>query len=83
MSFAERASERPARKIASCAIRTILDGLPPDEADALRGMLADDIKIRPHTSLVADFADEGYDLSDATVGKHRRHECSCRHLVSA
>lgn len=82
MSFTQRAATKP-QKIGACAIRDILVTLPDDEADALRSMLAESPKDRPHKALAKDIADEGFPMSDATVGRHRRGECSCRLLVDA
>lgn len=83
MSFADKAAAGPAPKVPNCAVREVLEILPADEAEALQAMLDEPVKDRPHTDLAADLTDEGYPMSDYTVGRHRRLRCSCRLLVTS
>jgi hypothetical protein len=78
MSFAERAANK--KPAAGCPIGTIMANLPDKEADALRSMLAADVKTWPHTgvdSIQQAFKDEGYGVSDRTIRNHRAGTCSC------
>lgn len=81
MSFSQRVATAPVRRIRPCAVREVLELLPPAEAEAARKMLSEPVKERSHVELASDFTEEGYPLSDSTIGKHRRLACSCRFLA--
>jgi hypothetical protein len=78
VSFVELAKNPPSDNL--CGIGKILAGLPDDEADALRGMLAAPMKVWPHTGkggIQEALKSEGYSASDKVIRTHRLAACAC------
>lgn len=63
----------PSTKRAWCTVCELIKTLTTDEQLALNARL--DNKNITHTSLSAVLKKNGYDISDSTIGRHRRKAC--------
>lgn len=57
-----------------CSVRTILEKLEPDTAEELREALAGSYKT---SDIVRVLQQLGHGISQGTLSRHRRNECSC------
>ena len=83
MSFAQLVTATPTQRVGPCAVRAVIETLEPAEAAFCIELLARTMEDKPHTDVVQDFAKEGYQLSDSTIGRHRLLKCSCRLLAAS
>jgi len=58
-----------------CSVGALLASLPNAEADALRGILADDLW--SHSAIYDMLEEEGHEARRQTIGRHRRGQCRC------
>lgn len=79
MSFANRAKEGPgrARPGIPCSVGALLESLPPDEAAGLRDILDAPWRVWPHVKVEEAIREEGHQVGDQQVGRHRRGRCGC------
>jgi hypothetical protein len=67
-------SKFPDIRRAWCSVCSLLKTLPPKESQALK-LRMDNARIS-HMSISAVLTDNGYPISDSTVGRHRRSRCT-------
>jgi len=67
-------SKFPDIRRAWCSVCSLLKTLPPKEAQALK-LRMDNSRIS-HMSISTVLTDNGYPISDSTVGRHRRNRCT-------
>jgi hypothetical protein len=67
-------SKFPDIRRAWCSVCSLLKTLPPKESQALK-LRMDNARIS-HMSISAVLTDNGYPISDSTVGRHRRNRCT-------
>jgi hypothetical protein len=76
VALADRfASYKPAPKGPACSIGSLLAGMDADDKVALQQAL-DDTSIQSRT-IWRVLIDEGYEISDAPIARHRRGLCLC------
>lgn len=75
MSLTDIRKSGPPKRQRPCLVRTVIESLPTDEADALRQMLADNDWNAADISRA--LADEGVDVSRERIRVHRHDDCSC------
>jgi len=76
VALADRfASYKPALKGPACSIGSLLAGMDADDKVALQRAL-DDESIQSRT-IWRVLVDEGYEVSDSPIGRHRRGLCQC------
>lgn len=61
-------------KRAWCSMCELIKELPKNEATALKAQL--DNKLATHTAISQVLKKNGYNISDGTVGRHRRNKCN-------
>ncbi len=89
MSLSEKLLEATKKASAStCKLGTLLQGdiLSTKEKEQLSQILAvpeNDPRRVPNTAVAKVLRDEGYDISNSSVDRHRRGDCSCNRKVSA
>jgi hypothetical protein len=67
-------SKFPDSRRAWCSVCNLLKQLSPKESEALK-LRMDNSRIT-HMSISAVLTDNGYPVSDSTVGRHRRGRCT-------
>jgi hypothetical protein len=67
-------SNFPDIRRAWCSVCNLLKELPEKESQALKLRL-DNVKIT-HMSIANVLKDNGYSVSDSTIGRHRRNRCT-------
>ena len=67
-------SKFPDIRRAWCSVCSLLKTLPPKESQALK-LRMDNARIS-HMSISAVLTDNGYPISESTVGRHRRNRCT-------
>lgn len=67
-------SKFPDSRRAWCSVCSLLKQLSPKESEALK-LRMDNARIT-HTSIAAVLSDNGYSISDSTIGRHRRNRCT-------
>ena len=67
-------SKFPEVRRAWCSVCSLLKQLPPKESEALK-LRMDNPRIS-HTSIASILTDNGYPISDTTIGRHRRKRCN-------
>jgi hypothetical protein len=67
-------SKFPDTRRAWCSVCTLLNELPPRESAALQ--LRMDNKRITHMSISGVLTENGYPISDSTIGRHRRGRCT-------
>ena len=83
MSLSDRLSKTPASSVGlPCKIGTLLEGtsLSETDRDALRKVLDTPVGAKGRlasTAIVSALREEGYDVGDTAVNKHRRRMCRC------
>jgi hypothetical protein len=76
VALADRfANAKPARKGPDCSIKTLLAGMDGADREALQAAL-DDESIQSRI-IWRVLIDEGYEVSDAPIARHRRGLCLC------
>lgn len=74
MSLSDRIAEyKPPRIEGSCKVCVILETLPEKDAEALR-VAVEDARIS-NAGLSRILRDEGFQIQETTVRRHRRSEC--------
>jgi hypothetical protein len=68
----------PVMKGPACSVALVLESLSDEDRDALTAVLND--KRWRSTDIAAQLEAEGISVSDATLSRHRRGACKCRHL---
>lgn len=66
----------PVVKKTSCKVRTVLDNLEPKDEQILTQALKD-IHIWPARSLQNALSERKIVVSDVSIGRHRKGQCSC------
>lgn len=66
----------PTIKRASCKVRTLLDTLEPKDAEILEQALTN-VHIWPARTLQNALAERKLIISDVSIGRHRKGQCSC------
>jgi hypothetical protein len=66
-------SNFPKTKRAWCSMCELLGSLPEKEAEMLKARLA--LKHITHVSISLVLTKNGYEISDSTIGRHRRGVC--------
>ena len=75
MSLSKRLAEYQPPKVGGyCRTCQLLNDLPKDEAESLRKALADPRISNAGLSRI--LKDEGYNIADSTVRRHRKGECT-------
>ena len=83
MSLSDRLSKAPATAAGlPCKIGTLLQGdlLPEKDRDMLRQVLETPLGAKgrlANTAIAAALREEGFDVGDAAVNKHRGGKCRC------
>jgi hypothetical protein len=67
-------SNFPESRRAWCSVCNLLKELPPKESEALK-MRMSNTRIT-HISISAVLTNNGYPISDSTIGRHRRNRCT-------
>lgn len=75
MSLIDTRQSGPPKKKRPCLVRTVIETLPTDEADALRHMLSD--VDWNSADISRALADEGVEVSRERIRVHRNDDCSC------
>lgn len=68
----------PLIKGPACTVAATLEQLPEDDAAVLRAVLED--KRWRSSDIATQLEAEGIPLGAATIARHRRGACKCRHL---
>lgn len=66
----------PPTVVRTCKVQRITAGLSDSDRKILQGAIADQVTWKTHV-LVAELQKRGIDMSESTLRKHRRAECSC------
>jgi hypothetical protein len=69
---------RPPQKVLPCRVRTITDGLDPQDAKILESAIKDP-NWTPY-SLSYALSQRGLSVSDRSIKKHQIEQCSCKQL---
>ena len=70
---------RPAQPSRICSVRMLLERIPDEEAEVIRGWLDLPVHELGHQRISADI-EAVYDvqITNITIGRHRRGDCQCR-----
>lgn len=67
---------QPAAVVKPCRVRTVLEGLPDADSDALKRYLVDVERWNPNALSLA-LRNVGVDLTRDAIYRHRKGVCSC------
>lgn len=79
MGLLDEIKGEPRRYPAQCAIRTLLEQLPPDEGAELKAAV-EDLTIQASV-IVRVLQRRGHDIKAGSLTRHRRRECVCNERV--